>query len=93
MKTGAAGVPVAPPTARETTMPKVKVPQRLRELADELALDLEDQTEFTSDPQELIAWMKNENEDKRAEENQHRDDIGWELDELEIEMTEDADNE
>lgn len=69
---------------------KAKVPKRVQELAAELELNLEDEAEFTSDPEELIAWMKHQNDEQRAEENERRDDIERELDELEAEMLEDA---
>jgi hypothetical protein len=74
-------------------MPKVKVPKRLQELAAELELDLDDQAEFTTDPEDLIAWMKFENDNKRAEENEHRDDIDHELADLEAQMLETGDGE
>jgi hypothetical protein len=69
-------------------VPNVKVPERLQELAADLDLDLEDQAEFTSDPAALIAWMKVQNADQRAEENEHRDHIDRELDQLETQMLE-----
>jgi hypothetical protein len=71
-------------------MPKVKVPKRIQELAGDLDLNLQDEAEFTSDPEELVAWMKFENDNRRFDENEHRDDIDRELDELEAEMLEDT---
>jgi hypothetical protein len=73
-------------------MPRVKVPDRIRELAAELELNLEGEADFTDDPEELIAWMRHVNDGLRSEENEHRDDIDNELDELESEMMEQIDD-
>jgi hypothetical protein len=73
-------------------MRKVKVPKQLQELAGELDLDLADEANFTSDPEELVAWMKHENENRRAEENEHRDDIDRKLDDLQAAMQDNGDN-
>lgn len=73
-------------------MPKVKVPERLKELADELSLTLGDDADETDQLEGIIGWMKDENQHQRAEENEHRDDIDAELDELEAEMMEQIDD-
>jgi hypothetical protein len=73
-------------------MRKVKIPKQLQELAGELDLDLADEANFTSDPEELIASMKHENDNKRAEENEYRDDIDRTLDDLHAAMLEDSDD-
>jgi len=75
-------------TTKRTRMRKVKVPNQLQELACELNLDLADEVNFTSDPEELIAWMKHQNQEQRTEENEHRDDIDRQLDDLEVAMLE-----
>lgn len=74
--------------SKETTMPKVRIPERLQELAGELGLDLGDQSEFTTDPHELIAWMHEQNHTLRCEENDERDEIDAELGDVEAEMLE-----
>jgi hypothetical protein len=76
----------------ENAMPKVKVPERLKELADELNLNLGEDAEDTERVEDVIAWMKGENEAQRAEENEHRDHIDNELDALEAEMLEEVDD-
>lgn len=72
-------------------MPNTKVADRLQELVAELHLDL-DETEAPPAPLELIAWLKEQNEVKRTEENEHRNDIDRELDELETDMMEHGDD-
>jgi len=73
-------------------MPRVKVPERLRELAGDLELDLGDEAQFTEDPEELIAWMHEQNHNLRCEENDCRDEIDKELDGIETEMMEEPDD-
>jgi hypothetical protein len=73
-------------------MPKVKVPDRVQELAAELELDLGDDTEFTTDPEGLIGWMQSQNSDQKNEEMERRDHIDSELEALLDKMMENVDD-
>jgi hypothetical protein len=74
-------------------MPKFKVPERLKEIAAELCLDLGDERETTNDAEELVAWMRFQLDEQRNEAIQAYDNMEAELNQLEDEMMENTDAE
>ena len=74
-------------------MPKIKIPERLHQIADELNVDLGAEVASIDDAEELINWVPCQLHEQRQAAVEAYDAMEADLDDIETEMLESADAE